>query len=433
MYDLAIVGGGLGGSTLATVMARAGTRVLVVEREREFRDRNRGEYIHPWGVVEARALDIEARLLETCGHPVPRRSMYAGGALIARRDVTATRGCPGIGFHHPEMQEVLLALARESGAEVRRGVVVTGVRPGTPPSLELEDGERITARLVVAADGRTSRAREWAGLLTLRDPECLVIAGIFHGQLDLPSDSVHTVYEPRRGQGVLIFPVGGERFRSYFFYAREGPPRPLHGARHADDFIAACAETGAPPAWFARARVLGPLASFEACDRWVERPHREGVALIGDAAAATDPTFGDGLSLTLRDVRTLRDRLLATSDWGRRPRRTRPSTRATMARCGASRAGRASSCTSAARWPRPGGRARFRCSPRSRIADSTTGPGAPTGPATRRRAAASMLRMRYSSPPSLAAREAFNRIWRPSAWKVLGCGSGATRRGAASS
>jgi 2-polyprenyl-6-methoxyphenol hydroxylase-like FAD-dependent oxidoreductase len=316
VYDLAIVGGGLGGSTLATVMARVGTRVLVVEREREFRDRNRGEYIHPWGVVEARALDIEARLLETCGHPVPWRSMYAGGALIARRDVTAARGCPGIGFHHPEMQEVLLALARESGAEVRRGVVVTGVRPGTPPSLELEDGERITARLVVAADGRTSRAREWAGLLTLRDPECLVIAGIFHGQLDLPSDSVHTVYEPRRGQGVLIFPVGGERFRSYFFYARKGPPRPLHGARHADDFIAACAETGAPPAWFARARVLGPLASFEACDRWVERPHREGVALIGDAAAATDPTFGDGLSLTLRDVRTLRDRLLGTPDWG---------------------------------------------------------------------------------------------------------------------
>jgi 2-polyprenyl-6-methoxyphenol hydroxylase-like FAD-dependent oxidoreductase len=81
-------------------------------------------------------------------------------------------------------------------------------------------------------------------------------------------------------------------------------------------FVAACVETGAPPAWFTRARVLGPLASFEACDRWVERPHREGVALIGDAAAATDPTFGDGLSLTLRDVRTLRDQLLATSDWG---------------------------------------------------------------------------------------------------------------------
>jgi menaquinone-9 beta-reductase len=316
MHDLAIVGGGIGGAALATVMARAGARVLVVERERRFRDRNRGEYVHPWGVVEARALGLEARLLATCGHPVPWRNAYDAGALVARRDVTPGRGCPGIGFHHPEMQEVLLALARESGAEVRRGVAVTRAQPGTPPWIDLDGGERVTARLVVGADGRASLARGWTGLATLRDPACLVIAGIFHGGLDLPSDAVHTVYDPRRGQGVLIFPVGDERFRSYFYYARQGPPRPLHGARHAGDFVAACVETGAPPAWFARARLLGALATFEAFDRWVEHPHREGVVLIGDAAAATDPTFGDGLSLTLRDVRTLSDRLLATSDWG---------------------------------------------------------------------------------------------------------------------
>jgi len=37
--------------------------------------------------------------------------------------------------------------------------------------------------------------------------------------------------------------------------------------------------------------------------------------LAGDAAASNDPSWGQGLSLTLRDVRVLRDRLLATSDW----------------------------------------------------------------------------------------------------------------------
>ena len=296
-------------------MARAGARVLVVERELTFRDRNRGEYIHPWGVLEGRALGITSRLLETCGHPVDWRTAYDGGALVARRHLTPARGCAGIGFHHPEMQEVLLALARESGAEIRRGVTVTDAQPGTPPSIELDGGERIAARLVVGADGRTSRARRWTGLATLRDPECLVIAGIFHGGLDLPSDSVHTVYDPHLGQAVLIFPVGRERFRTYFYYARQGPPRPLHDERHAGNFVAACVETGAPSAWFAHARVLGPLASFEAFDRWLEHPYRKGVVLIGDAAAATDPAFGDGLSLTLRDVRTLSGRLLATSDW----------------------------------------------------------------------------------------------------------------------
>ena len=37
--------------------------------------------------------------------------------------------------------------------------------------------------------------------------------------------------------------------------------------------------------------------------------------MIGDAAAASDPSWGQGLSLTLRDVRVLRDQLLTYKDW----------------------------------------------------------------------------------------------------------------------
>jgi 2-polyprenyl-6-methoxyphenol hydroxylase-like FAD-dependent oxidoreductase len=48
-YDLITVGGGLGGSALAKAMAEHGARVLVVERERRFKDRVRGEAMHPWG------------------------------------------------------------------------------------------------------------------------------------------------------------------------------------------------------------------------------------------------------------------------------------------------------------------------------------------------------------------------------------------------
>lgn len=57
------------------------------------------------------------------------------------------------------------------------------------------------------------------------------------------------------------------------------------------------------------------MAAFEGADSWVDYPYREGVALIGDAAASCDPSWGCGLSLTLRDVRTLRDRLLTSDDW----------------------------------------------------------------------------------------------------------------------
>ncbi|MBR0937414.1 hypothetical protein [Bradyrhizobium jicamae] len=47
----------------------------------------------------------------------------------------------------------------------------------------------------------------------------------------------------------------------------------------------------------------------------LEHPYRDGVALIGDAAAASDPCFGCGLSLMLRDVRVLQELLATRSDW----------------------------------------------------------------------------------------------------------------------
>ncbi len=72
---------------------------------------------------------------------------------------------------------------------------------------------------------------------------------------------------------------------------------------------------GVPSEWYRGAKQIGPLASFEGATKWVEHPYREGVALIGDAAGASDPSFGSGLSLTLLEARVLRDCLLADSDW----------------------------------------------------------------------------------------------------------------------
>ena len=48
-YDLIVVGGGLGGSSLAASVAKHGARVLLLEREQQFKDRVRGECVMPWG------------------------------------------------------------------------------------------------------------------------------------------------------------------------------------------------------------------------------------------------------------------------------------------------------------------------------------------------------------------------------------------------
>ena len=65
-YDLG--GGGLAGSTLGMALAKTGARVLIVEREAQFRDRVRGEGMLPWGAAEARKLGIHQPLLEGCAH-----------------------------------------------------------------------------------------------------------------------------------------------------------------------------------------------------------------------------------------------------------------------------------------------------------------------------------------------------------------------------
>ena len=72
---------------------------------------------------------------------------------------------------------------------------------------------------------------------------------------------------------------------------------------------------GVPDEIFGSTVVSGPLATFSGAAKWVDHPYKEGVALVGDAAATSDPTWGEGLSLTMRDVRVLRDALLDHDDW----------------------------------------------------------------------------------------------------------------------
>ena len=57
-FDAIVLGGGLAGSAFAGQMARAGHRVLVLEREDGFKDRVRGECMSPWGVAAARRLGL---------------------------------------------------------------------------------------------------------------------------------------------------------------------------------------------------------------------------------------------------------------------------------------------------------------------------------------------------------------------------------------
>ena len=111
-----------------------------------------------------------------------------------------------------------------------------------------------------------------------------------------------------------MVPLGGGRARAYLVYEAAAAHR-ISGDAALSRFLTESVETGVPPEFYANARAAGPLATFNGADHWVDHPYRNGVVLIGDAATSSDPTFGQGLSLTMRDVRVLRDKLLADSDW----------------------------------------------------------------------------------------------------------------------
>lgn len=313
-YDIITVGGGIAASSLAKAMAERGARVLVLEREKQFKDRVRGEAVVSWGVAEANELGICRLLKEKCGHDVPY--VEAGSGL---RDLRATtlHQLPLLSFPHQVMQETLLSAAESAGAEVRRGVSVEQIECGAEPAVVVDGNgrERISARLVVAADGRGSAARKWAGFPVCEQSNGYYIAGVLLTNVHASAETMYAVFNPELGTWTGLIPQAGGQFRAYFVYPKTMGYR-LQGESMLSQFIRESARGYAPIAdYCADAKSVGPLASFDVSDNWVEHPYRDGVALVGDAAATTDPTYGQGLSFALRAARVLRDELTKSSDW----------------------------------------------------------------------------------------------------------------------
>jgi len=313
-YDVITVGGGLGGAALAKVLAENGLRVLVTERERTFKDRIRGEFLAPWGVAEAQKLGLYDLLMETCAHEQP--FIVFGGTLRDYRTTTLQK-LPALTFFHATMQEVVLEAAKRAGAEVRRGAVVRNVRLGQPAVAAVElDGDvrELTARIVVCADGRSSLGRSWGAFEVHRGKQRLLGAGLMFEEMSMSDGTFIVTLNPGVQRMAFLFPQGKGRARGYVVYGSHEMSR-LQGMSDAGRFIDESVRSGLPQEFFNGARPVGPLASFDMTETWVEHPYRDGLALIGDAAGSTDPTWGQGLSLTMRDARVLAECLNGSKDF----------------------------------------------------------------------------------------------------------------------
>jgi 2-polyprenyl-6-methoxyphenol hydroxylase-like FAD-dependent oxidoreductase len=322
-HDLVIVGGGIGGGALATVMARVGKSVLVLERTTAYRDVVRGEWIAPWGVAEVIELGLLETLLAAGGHYITRHIEYGDGINPAQADETPLNlgflpGIPGpLAIGHPTACNALNASAIESGATVLRGVEDVQVSGGAGPCASFtRNGQRheVPARLVVAADGRNSTVRRQLCFELAPDEPHHWFSGLLvEGAHDWPADleTMDTFGDTQ----IFVFPQGGGRLRLYLSWPLEQRNR-LAGATAERAFLDAFRLPNLPHAdAIADATPAGPANAYPNQDVHVPNPVAPGVVLIGDAAGHNDPIIGQGLAITLRDVRIVRDILLSVDDW----------------------------------------------------------------------------------------------------------------------
>lgn len=325
-YDFAVVGGGLGGAAFGKAMAERGANVLVLERTPTFTDRIRGEWIAPWGVEELKELGLYDEVMGQGGHALPGFTISVG-LPGERRDLVASArpGLPAVSFYHPDAQEAVLASASSAGAAVERGASVRSLRrtsDGPVLSVRSNKVEReVSARLVVGADGRDSAARRWAGFELRRFPETSeftrdfgtrFLTGQMFEDVDADATAGHMWVNPAIGSVGYYFPHSARKGRAFVVFGErsQSPTTP-------DELVKACRQAGANGAMFATAKPIGLFATIAASDGWVDHPYGDGVVLIGDAAGATDPTWGQGMSTTLRDVRLLRDALSSEDELDR--------------------------------------------------------------------------------------------------------------------
>ena len=162
--EVAIVGYGPVGATLAILVARQGRSVVVLERQP-----------HPYPLPRAVHMDHEvARIIQSCGLGEGLGRISEPADLYEWRNgdgVTLLRlGRDGVGrsgwaqslmFNQPALEAILDQQARSVGVHVRRGVEVTGLnQDDSGVTLQTANGQTLRARYAVGCDGANSTVRQ---------------------------------------------------------------------------------------------------------------------------------------------------------------------------------------------------------------------------------------------------------------------------------
>jgi flavin-dependent dehydrogenase len=293
--DVLVVGAGPAGAVAATILARAGVRVRLLDRAWFPRDKLCGDTLNPGSLALLGRLGLSGAA-DRDGLPIDGMLVTGRGGAVVRARYPA--GLQGRALQRRALDAALLSAAVAAGATFDDGVRVEGPRMTDGrvrgAILQGRGGRRVTidAPLTIAADGRRSRFAFGLGLARhpLR-PRRWAIGGYFAGVDGLTSFGEMHI---REGSylGVAALP-GGLANACLVVESPRGIANP------AARLAGALARDAATANRFADARLAGPVTTMGPLAVDVRAAGAPGLLLAGDAAGFIDPMTGDGLRFAI--------------------------------------------------------------------------------------------------------------------------------------
>ncbi len=309
-----IVGGRVAGASLAVLLAREGRSVLVLDRETFPSDTLSTHYVSALVVDNLARLGVLDDLLAAGFRRLTRSRTYVEDCVFEGPALPGTRGF-GLAPRRDVLDSLLQQRAVEAGAELLTRTRVDGlVQEEGRVAGVVVDGREIRARVVIGADGKTSKVAEWVAAGAYREVPAKRPAyyGYYHGIAPLPEPAfelffvdrtVGFLFPMRPGEDCIALELQPEDFDAF-----RADPQSVFEERYR-----------ALPGMEARlagASLEGKLKGTKGVANYLRVPYGPGWALTGDAAYLKDPITGLGIGDAVAQAFLLAEALGAWLDGG---------------------------------------------------------------------------------------------------------------------